>query len=249
MRKPTLSIIGFGAFGQFMAPHLTPHFQVFAWSRSNYQAEAENLYVNWCSIEEALQKQVIVLSTNISYFETLLKTYCKHINPQATVLDVASVKIKPIDLMLKYLPETCQIIGTHPLFGPQSGKNGIAGLNMVYCPVRVLPHTANCIKSFLADTLQLNVLERTPEQHDREMAYVQGLTHFVARALDKIDALDYPMKTKAYEHLLTVKNMLAGDSWDLFVSIENENPFAEKVRSDFMAKLNELEFELKKKSS
>lgn len=238
----SLSIIGFGPFGQFIAPHLRPHFEVFAWNRTDYSSTALELGVAWVSIKEALSKDIIILCTNISYFEDFLKENSPYFNPKAMVIDVASVKIKPIELMKKYLPDTCEIVGTHPLFGPQSGKNGIEGLNFVLCPVRTA-HT-QCIEHFTAQVLKLNVMLRSPDEHDKEMAYVQGLTHFVARALSAIGADDLQMKTRAYERLLEVKNFLSGDSWQLFEAIENDNPYAKEVRLRFMQELENLNSKL-----
>jgi len=238
----SLSIIGFGTFGQFIAPYLVPHFHVFAWSRSNYESQALSLHVHWSALDEALQKEIIILCTNISFFEDFLKAHSHAVNPHAIVVDVASVKLKPVELMLKYLPATCEIVGTHPLFGPQSGKNGIEGLNFVVCPVRT--SKMDCIVRFASEQLKLNVLLRTAEEHDKEMAYVQGLTHFIARALSAMDVKEFEMKTRAYERLLDVKNFLGGDSWELFTSIENDNPFAIHIREQFKVELQNLEQKL-----
>jgi prephenate dehydrogenase len=71
-----------------------------------------------------------------------------------------------------------------------------------------------------------------------QMAYVQALTHFVGRAVNEMDIPDVEQKTPAYQYLLDIKRNLGQDSWDLFLTIENENPYAQKVRQDF---LNELE--------
>lgn len=241
-----MSLIGFGTFGQFMAPHLTPHFEVFAWNRTDYSQVATKLGVKWASIEQALQKEIIIIGTNINYFEIFLSENGAYFNPNALVIDVASVKIKPIELMLKHLPQTCEIIGTHPLFGPQSGKDGIKGLNFVLCPVRTV--NESCIYEFLINKLQLNVLLRTPEEHDKQMAYVQALTHFIARAVANMDVPDSDQKTRAYERLLDIKGFLGGDSYDLFKSIENDNPFAETVRERFLSELNALNIKLKQDS-
>ncbi len=240
----SLSIVGFGTFGQFIAPHLTPHFEVFVWNRTNYEEKANELNVKWAPLDEVLKKDIIILCTNISFFEVFLIENSAKFNSNALVIDVASVKLKPIELMLKHLPATCEIVGTHPLFGPQSGKNGIEGLNFVLCPVRTTK--SDCIEKFTSEILKLNVILRTPEDHDKEMAYVQGLTHFIARALSAMDVKEYAMKTRAYERLLDVKNFLGGDSWDLFTSIENDNPFAKEVREKFKDKLTNLESKLKK---
>ena len=40
-------------------------------------------------------------------------------------------------VMLKILPEDCDIICTHPMFGPESGKYGWQGLTFLYEKVRI----------------------------------------------------------------------------------------------------------------
>lgn len=144
--------------------------------------------------------------------------------------------------MLKYLNDEVQIVGTHPLFGPQSGKNGIKGLNFVICPVRY--NKTDKLIDLFGNKLELNVMIRTPEEHDRQMAYVQGITHFVGRALNHMDIPDVEQKTPAYQFLLDIKRNLGGDSWDLFLTIENENPFARPVREHLMEELQKLDDQL-----
>ena len=39
--------------------------------------------------------------------------------------------------MAEMLPDDARILGTHPRFGPDSGRETIAGLPMVLCPVRI----------------------------------------------------------------------------------------------------------------
>lgn len=239
----SIAIIGFGPFSQFFTPYITQNFSdVSVWNRSDKSAEAAKLGVKYVSLDEALSKDVIILSTSISFFEELLKNNAKKINPKAIVFDVASVKMKPVELMLKYLPQTCEIVATHPLFGPQSGKDGIEGKNMVICPIRTSKQI--CIIDFLANKLKLNVMVRTPEEHDKQMAYVQALTHFVARGIAGIKIPYTDQKTIAFEKLIDVRNLLAGDSDDLFLAIQNDNPFAKSVRLEFLNKLNDLNHDL-----
>lgn len=243
MSKKSVGIIGFGPFSQFITPHLSRYFEIWAWNRSDQSKAAQELGINYVSIEEVLKKDIIILSTNANSFEAILKENASKFNPNAIVIDVASIKIKPVEWMVKYLPSTCEIIGTHPLFGPQSGKYGIRGLNFVLCPVRTKYEQR--IYAFVSKMLKLNVLVRTPEQHDQEMAYVQGLTHYIARAIDAISIPEIEQKTKAFEYLLEIRKMLAGDSFDLFKTIENQNPYAESVREKFKNALLELEHKLR----
>jgi prephenate dehydrogenase len=53
------------------------------------------------------------------------------------VVDVLSVKEHARKIMLEQLPEECDILCTHPMFGPDSGKNGWTNLNFVYEKTRV----------------------------------------------------------------------------------------------------------------
>ena len=241
--KKSIGLVGFGTFSQFIVPHLMPYFEIWAWNRSDQSEIASKLGVNYVSLKDVLRHDIIILCTNADSFEQLIKGNAQYFNPKAIVLDVASIKMKPVQLMLKYLPTTCEIIGTHPLFGPQSGKYGIRNLNFVLCPVRT--KHADRIYAFAAKMLKLNVLIRTPEAHDQEMAYVQALTHFIARAVDLMHIPDIEQKTKAYEALLDIRKMLAGDSFDLFKTIENDNPFAKDIRKKFSSALMELEEKIK----
>jgi prephenate dehydrogenase len=146
--------------------------------------------------------------------------------------------VKPVELMKQYLPEYVEIIGTHPLFGPQSGKNGIEGLKIVVCPVRTTKSQE--LIEFLRNELKLEVLLRTPEEHDKEMAWVQALTHFVAKGLNNIGLADLEQKTKSYQHLLDANSMVKDDSEDLFMTMERENPFAKEIRDKFIDELLQI---------
>ena len=238
MALNSLGFIGFGSFGQFIVPHLLPHFDLYVYDKRDISSDAKRIGVRTCTLDEALSKEIVLFGVPVQYLEELLIEVKDRINPNALVLDVSSVKIKPIDLIKKYLPDSVDIVGLHPLFGPQSGKYGIEGLNLVVCYVRTR-HT-NWIHNFFANELKLNVLERTPELHDRQMAYVQALTHFIGRSINSMDIPDVEQKTPAYQSLLDIKRNLGQDSFDLFLTIENENPYAKAVREQFIAELSKL---------
>jgi len=236
--KHSVGLVGFGNFGQFIVKFLTPFFEINVYDLADFSNEAKNLGVVWSSLEEVVKKDIVILGVPVQFLEPLLLEIKDIINPEALVMDVSSVKVKPLQLLEKYLPDTTDIVGTHPLFGPQSGKNGIAGLNMVLCPVR---NTKNHnLSLFFSNQLKLNVLERTPELHDRQMAYVQALTHFIGRSINEMDIPDVEQKTPAYQYLLDIKRNLGKDSMDLFLTIELENPFAKEVREKFIEQLNNL---------
>ena len=78
------------------------------------------------------------------------------------------------------------------------------------------------------------------------MAKVQGLTHFIGRAIVQMDIKSHLTNTKSYEQLLELKDLLAEDSWELFQTIQNTNPEAVKTRKQFTKAIADLENQLAK---
>lgn len=234
-----IGIIGFGQFGQFAARHLAPFFEVSVYDKSDLSKTAENIGVKWSDFETVAGKEIVVFAVPLKVFESVLSRAVPFLKTGAVCVDVCSVKIKPLELMRKILPETVEIIGTHPLFGPQSGRGGIAGLRIVFCPAKTA--RAESVKSFLSEKLRLRVFEKTAEEHDREMAHVQALTHFVARALDELHVAESEIATVSYEELMRAARLVSEDSEELFQTIQQGNPFAAEKRKDFIEKLIEIE--------
>lgn len=243
----SVSILGFGAFGRFMAKHLTPHVAVSTFDRDPNAVSVED--VRRVSLAEAAAADAIVLAVPVQHMEPVLrdlapllaKTLAARAGEPPLVLDVASVKLKPVELMTRLLPPNVPIIATHPLFGPESGKHGIENLPLAFCPVRADADLVASVRSFLADTLRLRVIDISPDEHDRQMAYVQGLTHLISRAVGEMHLPDTPLATAAYERFLAMRSNLRADSWELFVTIERENPYAKAVRDELRRTLDEIE--------
>jgi prephenate dehydrogenase len=238
-----LGLIGFGDFGRFIVKHLKPFFNIVVYDSKDIRTPAHKLGVKTCSLKEAASKPIVIIAVPVHYFQNVIEEIKGFVKPGALIIDVSSVKVKPVSIMKKYLPKNVDILGTHPLFGPQSGRNGIKGLKIFLCPVR--SKKLGKIKEFLVSKLGLQVLIKTPEEHDKQMAYVQGLTHFIGRAVNELDIKDFDQKTTAYQHLLDIKEMLKYDSFDLFLTMEKENPYAKEARKKFIAKLNAIEKKIK----
>jgi prephenate dehydrogenase len=237
----TIGLIGFGAFGRFMAPHLAPHVDLRVSDVQDISVRARALGVTPASIDEAARCDIVVLAVPVQSLALVLAQIATTIKPEALVIDVCSVKLEPLAMMADHLPPTTSILGLHPLFGPQSGKDGIAGLPIAICPKRITPELLAQVRAFLADTLGLRIIETTPEAHDQEMAYVQGLTHFLSRALAALPLPETAMSTRAYERFLAMKADLHADSLDLFLTIERHNPYAADARASLVRALSDVE--------
>jgi prephenate dehydrogenase len=238
----TLGIVGFGNFGRFMATHLRSRFTVRVHDRLDVADEAAQLGVKSAPLPEVAASEILVLAVPVQNMEEVLRELRGMPRLPDLAMDVGSVKVKPLDLMARHLPKRVEIVGTHPMFGPQSGRHGIAGLKVVLCPLRTKRLAR--IRDFLARDLRLEVLEMSPEKHDSEMAYIQGLTHWMAKALREIKLPDLSLATSAYQHLLKIEENLRDDSPALFRTIQAENPFAAAARAELMAKLREIDGEI-----
>lgn len=244
MNKKSLGIIGVGAFGAFMARHLAPHFDLVLHDTAHdVSTLAQECHATACDLRNAATCDIVVLAVPVQKLEQVLRDIAPLVKPGTLVCDVGSVKVKPTEAMLKILPDHVDIVGTHPLFGPQSGKNGITGFNVAVCNVR--GERAGCVVDFLADVLNLNVHLATPEEHDKELAYVQGLTHLIAKVIVALDLPKFKFTTKTYEYMEQMVEMVRYDSDDLFKAIERENPFSAEAKHAFFTAARRLEDRLK----
>jgi prephenate dehydrogenase len=243
--KKVVGIIGFGNFGEFMAVKLSRHFDVMVWTRKPVEADIKAAGARLATLDEFSACDVIIPSVPARNLEDVIEKIARHIKPGALVIDVASVKAMPVRLMTELLPKEVDIIATHPLFGPQSGSKGLAGHKIVTWPVRVSDERYEAVKRFLIHKLDLAIIEMSPDEHDREMAYVQALTFYLGRSLDIMNIPASPLMTNTYQHLLDIRDIVSGDSAELFETIQLYNRHAEKVRKTFRDTLKDIESDLR----
>lgn len=122
---------------------------------------------------------VIALTVPISAVENVMASVGRYLRPDAVVIDISSVKKKPIELMLNYCQS--EVIGSHPLFGPSAPS--FDGQTVFLCPVRS-NHWKGLLKDFL-DRRGANIIEIDADEHDRLMACVQTLRHILLTSLGK----------------------------------------------------------------
>jgi len=239
-----LGLIGFGRFGQFAAAHLRQRLHTFVWDIRDQRKKAASLGLTWGTLEEAASCRIVVLAVPISEMGAVITEVSPFLRPGALLMDACSVKILPARWMEKGVSGSVDVVGTHPLFGPESAKGGIDGHSLVVCPIRLArAGRLERIEQFLTE-MGLRVIISTPEEHDRQMAYAQALTHFVARGLDLMQVSDQRMKTPSFERLLSVVRDLRKDAPELFHDMNRYNPFASDARREFREALETLERQL-----
>ena len=241
--KKSVGIIGFGAFGRLVALHIGRHFDVFAYDLSHgLSDEAARLGVKLTSLDTAARCDVVVVATPVSRCEEIVTAIASLCRPGALVIDVGSVKVQPAELMGRILPGHVNIVATHPLFGPESARNGIKDLKIAVCPIRGVGHRP--LATFLRRQLGLQVIVTTPQEHDREAATVQGLTHLIAKVLLDMGPLPTLMTTPSFDLLTEAISMVQHDAPEVFEAIEKANPYAPDIRRRFLKLASELSVEM-----
>ncbi|HEY4364268.1 MAG TPA: prephenate dehydrogenase [Bryobacteraceae bacterium] len=247
-RRPveTIGFIGFGEFGQFFARCLAPHFQITVCDQADRSDAARAIGVTWSSLADVAAKDLVVLSVPLKALEPVLVALKPHLAPGTTLMDVCSVKQEPIRLIRQHLPQA-DLIATHPLFGPQSYSLPNVQCKLVVCPPEKLSPRHQFLLTHFRDALKLTILEVPADQHDREMANVQALSHFIAKALVEIDLKASELSTPSFDLLVQFTGLLAKDSWELFETIQNGNPCAREVRAGLLNALTDLNTRLESK--
>lgn len=235
----SIGIMGFGAFGRLMARHLQPHFALRICDPANAPtADATGKGLRPATSAEVATCDIVILAVPVPAIPEAIAALRPHLRAGAIVLDVGSVKIGPARAMQAELPEDVEIIGTHPLFGPQSARNGLDGLKIALCPVR--GGSTPRIAAFLRHVLKLRVIVTTADAHDREVAMVQGLTHLIAKILVRMEPLPRTMTTASFDLLMQATEMVRYDAPNVFMAIERANPHAKAVRDRFFALAEEM---------
>jgi len=153
-RPLRIGIMGFGRFGQFIAKSFAKYGEIVGTSRSDYTEIATEMGAKFIPLSDPgsflnEELDVIVLAVSILSFDDTVKAWAFYLeeylreqkakgnSAAPLIVDVCSVKEHPRNILLEYLPKECDILCTHPMFGPDSGKEGWKGLIFVYERTRI----------------------------------------------------------------------------------------------------------------
>ncbi|CAA3000677.1 arogenate dehydrogenase 2, chloroplastic-like [Olea europaea var. sylvestris] len=241
--KLKIAVVGFGNFGQFLAKaFIRQGHTVFAHSRSDYASIAQSLGAAFFFDTHDLCEQhpdVILLCTSIISTESVLRSLpILRLKRNTLFVDVLSVKEFAKNVFLQVLPTHFDILCTHPMFGPESGKNGWQNLPFVYEKVRIgnedsrFARVENFLDIFKKEGCRM--VEMTCAEHDKYAAGSQFITHTMGRILEKLQLDSTPINTKGYETLLDLVENTASDSFDLYYGLfmYNKNAMEQIERLD-----------------
>ena len=183
----------------------------------------------------------VVIAVPVAGIEPAVVALRPYLRPSQVVLDVGSVKVRPAAVLSQVLAGTIPWCATHPLFGPLSLALAERPLRVVLCPAAAHP-TAAARARALYERIGCEVIEQTPEAHDRVMAHTHALTFFVAKGM--IDAgagMEVPFAPPSFQAIARTIETVRSDAGHLFAAIARDNPFAAAARKQLVAALSSID--------
>ena len=235
----SVGIIGFGRFGMVLANILQRGFAIKA-----YDPKPAGPFpgVQFLDLDTVLNEKVVFIAVPIRHFESVIADISKKLKKETTLIDVCSVKNYPVNIMLKILPDHIGVIATHPMFGPDSYMSN-SNLKMMINNTRDLYNQYSFWKRFFSDQ-SIQIIEMTPDQHDRLAAKTQGVTHFLGRMLKEFGIKKTNIDTQGFRDLLDLVGQTCNDTWELYADLQLYNPYTEDMVEKLKASTNKLDNQL-----
>lgn len=228
-----ISIVGFGRFGKTLYRLIKDDFAIVLYNRSEIDLDATELTKNTVvtkDLSEVYKSDVIFYAVPISSFEEVISSHKKYFTESQLLIDVLSVKLHPAQVFSEYLRDSkTQVLLTHPMFGPDSSKNGFEGLPMIIDKFKTEDNTYNFWKEYFQGK-KLRVIEMSADEHDKIAANSQGLTHFIGRLLEEYKIEETPIDSLGTKKLLEIKEQTCNDTWQLFTDLQHYNPHTKQMR-------------------
>jgi prephenate dehydrogenase len=234
----TVGLIGYGSFGELVTQLLNGKVTLKVASRTISKIP-EQLQA---SMNEVAACDYLIISVPLKAYRAVLNEVAQYIRPNTVVVDVCSVKVVPSRIIKELLPGN-RFVATHPLFGPQTAKDGLTNHVMVLCD-DVSDAEQLAIVEKLSQSIGLHVERMTTDEHDRQMAHVQALTFFISEVLNEAGTEDIQLKTPSYKRLTDLAQLVSVESHDLLELLQHGNPYAATVRERFVSSATKLDSEI-----
>ena len=215
----SVGVIGLGRFGKVLVNILQKGYTISAY---DIHDKAPMSNVSFCTLDKVLEERVIFIAVPIRGFDSLIKEISTKLKPGTTLIDVCSVKSYPVDIMLKYINTKIGIIATHPMFGPDSFSTNTK-LKMMMYNVRDISNQFLIWSDYFSNQ-GIEIIEMSPDEHDRLAARSQGITHFLGRMLKQFGIQKTQIDTQGFKDLLDLVDQTCNDTWDLYTDLQLYNP-------------------------
>ncbi len=222
--RPSVGLIGYGRFGRLAARYIAAGADVIVYETRGMVPVATGKRIRRGTLAQAAAQPVVVLAVPVSALRRVLRRMSVHLSPGALVVDVCAVKVLPVRWMKEILPPSVSVLGTHPLFGPESDTGTLRGQRIVLCPARITPGRLRALRR-AAVRKGLSVHLMSPREHDRLMADTLLASQYAGRLIAAAKVRRHAWSTGSYEHLKALVAIAENDSIQLFQDMMRYNPF------------------------
>lgn len=224
-----VGVYGLGRFGNLWAQLLSGTFPVSAFNRSARPVPDGVELVDEARLAEC---DIVFLCVSIRAVGSVCRRLAEVLQPGTAVADTCSVKLHPLNIMRRELPAYTPILGTHPMFGPDSVGASGHPLPVVITPGRDSESLETIWAGYFSE-LGFEVHTMSADEHDSEAARTQGITHLVGRILGELDLPDSAIATTGYRRLQQLVEQTCNDPYELFEDLLLLNPHASRARTAF----------------
>jgi prephenate dehydrogenase len=214
---------GTGKMGRLFVP---------IFERAGYEVLVSGRSTAFTNTQLAELCDIVIVSVPIHDTVRVIGEIAPVMTKEQLLCDFTSLKVLPVTAMLE---SEAMVIGLHPLFGPTVPS--LRHQTIIVCPARAPEEILNSLVSLFTHE-GANCTVATPEQHDRMMAVVQGLTHFVTLCMaDSVRRLGLDIKTTqaftspVYQIELSLIGRLLSQDPSLYADILQQNPYVPDVLS------------------
>jgi prephenate dehydrogenase len=198
--------------------------------RAGYEVFVSGRSTVLTNADIARQCDLVIVSVPIRDTVRVIEEIAPLLARNQLLCDLTSLKVRPVEAMLA---SKANVVGLHPMFGPT--VTSLKGQTIIVCPVRVEEHLLHRLTGvFTAAGARCTMA--TPEEHDRMMAVVQGLTHYVTLCMaDSIRRLGMDIRSTreftspVYQIELALIGRLLSQNPDLYADILQLNPYVPEV--------------------
>ncbi|MCP3900038.1 MAG: prephenate dehydrogenase/arogenate dehydrogenase family protein [Desulfobacteraceae bacterium] len=207
---------------------------------SGFKVEISDIKTKLTNQEIAKTCKIIILSTPLKDAVTISEQIGSSLKPDQILMDICSQKEEILEAMLKY--SDSEVVGIHPMFGPSILS--IKNQNVVLCEGRGDNGLSWIKELFSKAGANVTVLNAT--DHDKQMAIVQSLTHFLsicfAKTLQKMGLHPkdlFNASTPVFKINSDIIGRLFAQDPALYATLIGSNKYADQCLKVFSESLEE----------
>jgi prephenate dehydrogenase len=177
---------------------------------------------------------LVLLCVPITTMRDVVALVAPHLTPTSILADICSVKVRPLHDMLART--TTPVVGTHPLFGPETLDADLR--------IAVAFGRNQAASDTLSDYFRLlgfSPFTTTADEHDKAMAYIQGLNFVTTVAYLCASPLENGIErffTPSFGRRMEAATKMITQDAPLFSTMFEANPHSLEAVRAFRSYLN-----------